>query len=225
MADMVRRSASPPAEHFTTFILGAGFSKCSGLPVQNEFSELLISEEFDSDLDKTITEALQVFLRIAFGWQKGRSLPALEDIFTCIDLSTGTGHNLGIRKYTPKVLRAIRRMAIYRIFSVLDRRFSYSPEIETLLSEFCRRDDPCCAFVVLNWDIVLENHILRALPMVPIDYRCFCFDWNSLQATSLGLGIPICKMHGSSNWVYCDNCKSRSSILSKNYHSKRKPGS
>jgi hypothetical protein len=176
--------------------------------VQNEFSALLLSEEFDSNLDKTITGALEEFLRIAFGWQKGRSLPALEDIFTCIDLSAGTGHNLGIRKYTPKVLRAIRRMAIYRIFSVLDRRFSYSPDIETLLAESCRREDPRCAFVVLNWDIVLENHIRRALPIVPIDYRCFCFDWNTLQATSIGIGIPICKMHGSSNWVYCDNCKS-----------------
>jgi hypothetical protein len=44
--------------------------------------------------------------------------------------------------------------------------------------------------------------------MVPIDYRCYCFDWNTRQASSMGQGIPICKMHGSSNWVYCDNCKS-----------------
>jgi hypothetical protein len=205
---MEHRPASAAAEPFTAFIVGAGFSKCSGLPVQNEFSALLLSEEFDGDLDKTITDALQEFLRVAFGWQKDRPLPALEDIFTYIDLAAGTGHNLGIRKYTPKVLRAIRRMAIYRIFSVLDRRFSYSSEIETLLRESCPRENPCCAFVVLNWDIVLEKHIRRIFPMVPIDYRCFCFDWYTRKATSIGHGIPICKMHGSSNWVYCDNCKS-----------------
>jgi hypothetical protein len=82
-----------------------------------------------------------------------QELPALEDIFTCIDLAAGTGHDLGVRKYTPKVLRAIRRMAIYRIFSVLDRRFSYSPEIESLLSECCPHERPCYAFVVLQEEL------------------------------------------------------------------------
>jgi hypothetical protein len=206
--DMRRRSASPDVEPFTTFILGAGFSKCAGLPLQDEFAALLLSEEFDTELDKVITDALQEFLKVGFGWNKGHPLPALEDMFTCIDLAAGSGHNLGIRKYTPKVLRAIRRLAIHRIFSVLDRRFSYSSDIETLLRNFCPSESPDCAFVVLNWDIVLEKHIQPVLPMAPIDYRCFSFDWNTRQATSIGHGIPICKMHGSSNWVYCDNCKS-----------------
>jgi hypothetical protein len=129
-------------------------------------------------------------------------------VFTCIDLAANTGHTLGIRKYTPKVLRAIRRMAIHRIFSVLDRRFSYSADIDGLLSHFCKGDASRCAFVVLNWDIVLENHVLRAQPHSSIDYRCDCFDWYTCQTPSMRQGIPVCKMHGSSNWVYCENCKS-----------------
>ncbi|MGH9377411.1 MAG: hypothetical protein ACRD1I_01305 [Terriglobia bacterium] len=205
---MRQRSASPPLEPFTTFILGAGFSKCADLPLQGEFSTLLLSEEFETELDKTITKALQGFLKVAFGWERGRALPALEDVFTCIDLAAGSGHNLGIRKYTPKYLRAIRRMAVHRIFSVLDRSFSYSSDIEALLREFCPSEDSRCAFVVLNWDIVLEKHIRRVAPTAAIDYRCFCFDWNACQPSPIGHGVPICKIHGSSNWVYCDNCKS-----------------
>lgn len=188
-------------------VLGAGFSKCAGLPLQDEFSGLLLSDEFTSDLDRTITKTLKEFLKIAFGWKDGRALPALEDVFTCIDLAAGTGHNLGIPKYTPKMLRAIRRMAIFRIFSVLDRRFSYSPDIEKLVSHFCGGEGRPAAFVVLNWDIVLEKHIRHALPRAQVDYRCHCFDWGTREAATLGRGIAICKIHGSSNWAYCENCK------------------
>jgi len=159
-------------------------------------------------LDETITEALKEFLKVAFGWKEGRELPALEDIFTCIDLSAGTGHTLGIQKYTPKVLRALRRMAIYRIFSILDRRFSYSRDIDTLLRSYCGGGQGSCAFIALNWDIVLEKHLSRLAPAIPIDYGCFCFDWNTGAAAPLLAGLPVCKMHGSSNWVYCENCKS-----------------
>jgi hypothetical protein len=192
---------------FTTLILGAGFSKCAGLPLQDEFSGLLLSDEFAGDLDKTITKTLKEFLRVVFGWKDGHALPALEDVFTCIDLAANTGHNLGIPRYTPKVLRAIRRMAIFRIFSVLDRRLSYSPDISKLVNHFCNGEGRPAAFVVLNWDIVLEKHLHEVLPLTRVDYRCDCFDWRTRETATLGQGISICKMHGSSNWAYCENCK------------------
>lgn len=194
----------------TTFILGAGFSKCADLPLQAEFSRLLISEEFDTEIDQVITHAIKEFLQDVFGWREGRELPSLEDVFTCIDISAETGHHLGI-KYTPKVLRAIRRMAIYRIFSVLDRRFSYSEDIDKLLRKSCgavNQRQSQCGFVVLNWDIVLEKHLMRVDPDITIDYCCPCYDWNDPGTPRSRTGISICKMHGSSNWVYCDNCKS-----------------
>src|SRR5258708_1903424 len=144
----------------TVFILGAGFSKCAGIPIQAEFSSLLLSDEFSSELDKAITRTLSGFLNEVFGWREGGSFPALEDIFTCIDLSAATGHHLGI-KYTPKVLRAIRRMAIYRIFSVLDLHFLYSSDIDALLRIHTSTAHRLAGFLVLNWDIVLEKHLAR----------------------------------------------------------------
>jgi hypothetical protein len=195
----------------TVFILGAGFSKCADLPVQSEFSSLLLSNEFSSGLDPAITRILTQFLMDVFGWRSGATFPLLEDVFTCIDLSAATGHHLGI-KYTPKALRAIRRMAIHRIFSVLDRRFHYSGDISSVLSSELHG---ARAFLVLNWDIVLEKHLQRFDPTVRIDYCCDCTDWN--RETGLGFvggagentnGLEICKLHGSSNWVYCENCKS-----------------
>jgi len=112
----------------TVFILGARFSKCADLPVQAEFSSLLTSSEFDTAIDKVITGAIKEFLEDVFGWKDTREIPSLEDIFTFIDLSAGSGHHLGI-KYTPKLLRALRRMLIYRTFQIIDHRFKHSEDI------------------------------------------------------------------------------------------------
>jgi hypothetical protein len=197
------------SNHPIVLILGAGFSKCAGLPIQREFSSLLLSPDFSTEIDLAITEALTKFLNDVFGWCAGSSLPDLEDIFTCVDLAAGSGHHLGIH-YTPKRLRAIRRMAIHRIFSVLDRRFSYSPEIDTLLRAIWGEPSRRPAFVVLNWDIVLEKHLMRMHPQPTVRYCCRSYDWHSpntdAETQPASDLVLVCKMHGSGNWVYCDNC-------------------
>lgn len=65
-----------------------------------------------------------------------------------------------------------------------------------------------CSFVVLNWDTVLEKHLMQVNPAVAIDYCCPCYEWGNPNIPPRQGGIPICKMYGSSNWVYCENCKS-----------------
>ena len=207
----------------TVFIIGAGFSKCAGIPIQAEFSSLLLADEFSSELDKAITSTLKDFLKDVFGWREGCTFPSLEDIFTCVDLSASTGHHLSI-KYTPKLLRAIRRMAIYRIFSVLDRHFYESPEIERLLSLYAS-EPLSIAFVVLNWDIVLEKHLAAMIPPILPDYACQAFNWDPSQNCQRdNRMVPVCKMHGSSNWVYCENCKSIFYNLDKKLSLKAKVG-
>jgi len=185
------------------FILGAGFSKCAGLPIQSEFTNLILSNNFDGPLEKEITENIETFLYDIFGYNK-KSFPELEDIFTCIDLSASIGHHLSI-KYTPKMLRALRRMLIYRIFSIIDYRYKTSIEINKLLETFLNNNN--CSFVVLNWDIVLEKHILDLGSQYNIDYSFDTTDWDDLSNINVSKIIPIYKMHGSSNWVYCENCK------------------
>lgn len=186
-----------------TFILGAGFSKCADLPVQKEFSTLLTSAEFNNPIDIVITEAIKEFLHHVFGWQEGKEIPSLEDIFTFIDLSAGSGHHLGI-KYKPNRLRALRRMLIYRTFQIIDHRFKHSEDIHRLLEHFKGYD---CSFVVMNWDIVLEKHLQIIDSSRRINYLTQSYDWNNHEKGNEVDGIKICKMHGSSNWAYCENCK------------------
>jgi hypothetical protein len=100
-------------------------------------------------------------------------------------------------------------MAIYRIFSVLDRRFLYSPDIEALLRFHTSAGSAPTGFLVLNWDIVLEKHLARMGPPIVPDYACKASDWDRSKCReAVGRTVPLCKMHGSSNWVYCENCKS-----------------
>lgn len=187
----------------TVFVLGAGFSRCADLPVQSEFSSFLTSSEFGTEIDKVITKAIKGFLKDVFGWKDDSEIPSLEDIFTFIDLSAGSGHNLGI-KYTPKKLRALRRMLIHRTFQIIDYRFNDSADIEKLLRHY-EKDN--CSFIVMNWDIVLEKHLRTINCNKKINYIAPSHDWHNEKRGDSDEGIKICKMHGSSNWVYCENCK------------------
>lgn len=185
------------------FILGAGFSKCADLPVQADLTPLLTSEEFSSPLDKEVTKIIIDFLEYSFGWQKGREIPALEDVFTSIDISANNGTNLG-NAYPPDKLRALRRIFIYRTFQILDQRFNPCQDIDALLRHY---QDYDCSFISMNWDIVLEKHLAELNPDIHVNYITPSYNWQSQKRSNPVDGIKICKMHGSSNWAYCKNCK------------------
>lgn len=164
---------------------------------------LLVSKEFDSPLDREVTRIICEFLQNTFGWQEGKEIPALEDVFTSIDISASNGANLGYH-YPPDKLRALRRMLIYRTFQILDQRFKHCEDIDTLLRHYQEYD---CSFIVMNWDIVLEKHLDEVKPGAHINYITPSYNWNKSEREVPRDGIKICKMHGSSNWAYCKNCK------------------
>lgn len=190
----------------TVFILGAGFSKESGLPVTREFADSLLDPAFAEPLDSVITAALEEFLKNCFCWNNSDALPTFEDMFTMIDLSAGSGHSIG-RSFTPKRLRAIRRMLIYRLFAILDRSFHHSENIETILQHFVRKPNTA-HFVVLNWDIVLEKYIDGCFFDAAVDYCVDIAGWHGVYIPPDARTVGVAKIHGSANWVYCDNCRS-----------------
>lgn len=189
----------------TAIILGAGFSKCASLPTQNEFPQYFVSEELsDNHLHKSITKIIKQFLKDVFCWSDDKIFPTLEDYFTCLDLSANSGNNLGFY-YTPKKLRAIRRITIYRIFQILDYQYKRADEIELFMKNLFENGNP--SFVVTNWDIVLERVLIDLGNIYKINYGFECYDWASHSLkTKNENDIIISKMHGSSNWIYCETC-------------------
>jgi hypothetical protein len=103
-------------------ILGAGFSHNAGLPLQSGFtSELLRARSNESGPSKTLVAFLTRFVHDAFDHSESadaRFWPALEDIFTCLDLSANTGHHLGAA-YEPRLLRTVRRALVARTTRML----------------------------------------------------------------------------------------------------------
>lgn len=191
-----------PGQPSIVVILGAGFSRCAGLPLQADFGDSLLSGNGEA-LDNLIDSQIERFLKYTFGWRSGEKIPALEDIFTMIDLSAGTGHALG-PKNPPRKLRALRRLLIYRIFSLLDRQFRMSADIEQLIRTVLNHDENA-HFIVLNWDIVLERHLEHIRPRQDISYGVHEKSWYGTEPENQN--IKIIKVHGSANWVYCDNCR------------------
>jgi NAD-dependent SIR2 family protein deacetylase len=206
----------------TLFIVGAGFSKNAGLPLQSEFTRLFLrATKHRSGLSRFLMPTLAKFVEGTFGFMPDKddvsSYPDLEDIFTMLDLSANSGHNLGL-KYPPQELRTVRRMLLSRIIRMLNKAYldgkRNPPPERTLLLDFLRGIDPeKHQFVSLNWDLVIEGCLeeLR-VPYQPyysreIDPIALDKQHHLVCSRPDSAGLTICKMHGSINWLYCDCCR------------------
>ncbi|MCX7923468.1 MAG: hypothetical protein N3B21_15885 [Clostridia bacterium] len=189
----------------TTVILGAGFSKNSGVPIQSEIPKLLVSGNEKNELEYASSLIIRRFLKDVYRHSDTAIFPDLDDIFTCIDIATNSGHHLGIN-YSPRHLRAIRRLLVYRVFSMLENYFTPFREVRELLNHFVKESQDT-SFIALNWDTVLEKYLLDINPDTAINYCNSGRLWNMRKPSAPGKITKIMKIHGSSNWLYCDNCR------------------
>jgi hypothetical protein len=136
-----------------------------------------------------------------------------------VDMSANTGHHLG-PSFPPSQLRTVRRALLVRIIRMLTARYRYGRRwkqgLRKDLDEFVRRADlRASAFVSMNWDTVLEETFTSNYPDLDLFYGV------GIQSAKLpesgdtvtrasahgNTRLKIVKMHGSVNWMYCDNCR------------------
>lgn len=189
----------------TTIILGAGFSKNAGLPVQSEIPQFIIKNTIDNEFEVAVSNIIETFIKDVFNSKDSNTMPEIDDIFTNIDMSTISGHHLGI-DYSPLKLSAVRKYIVYRVFDILEKKYNYSNQVIKLLSSLITCGDDV-SFIILNWDTVLENCILSLYPQIDINYCNGAIAWGNTRESENEEGIKILKVHGSSNWLYCDNCR------------------
>ncbi len=205
-------------------IIGAGFSNYAGLPLQAGFTaELLRGSRFSKGPSKRLVEYLCSFVRDTFHPRKeldAELWPDLEDLFTSINLSANSGHHLG-PKHSPAILRTVRRALIVRTIRMLrqsyDDRKKHPDEKWERLEELLSSITPSTTgFISLNWDTVAEERMLELHPTTTIAYG-----HGFIPATFPAKGshivpatppataptLPVAKIHGSINWLYCDNCR------------------
>jgi hypothetical protein len=210
------------ADHL--FIVGAGFSYNAGLPLAAGFTKALLAPATPlkaNHPNAILNAAIRRFVNDAFGGGAtvaGSNWPALEDIFTTIDLAANSGHHLG-PKYSASLLRTIRRALIVRFMRML--RIAYNERARhpdrnwrNLERFFTAVNLSESAFLSLNWDTVIESGVRKAQGSRNVDYGCgaFAAEFSKsgiIKRRLFKLDIPILRLlkpHGSVNWMYCDCC-------------------
>lgn len=216
-------TSSPKQAIDQLLIVGAGFSYYAGLPLQSKFTaELLRASGFHKGPSKRIVDFLCKFVGATFhprldfdpdGW------PELEDLFTCVNMSANTGHHLGA-KHPAASLRTVRRALIARTIRMLRQsyeRASQDPDDRwKSLDAFLTALSPqATAFLSLNWDTVAEERFLEVNPKFTIAYGPGFiparFPEKGARVEILQNAdkptLHVAKIHGSINWLYCDNCQ------------------
>jgi NAD-dependent SIR2 family protein deacetylase len=204
----------------TVFIVGAGFSFYAGLPLTTEFTEALLDLKLKGDKrSEELVQFLRKFVGRTFNHDESAAAkywPSLEDLFTCIDISANSGHHLG-SKYAPQALRTARRALIVRTIRMLRERYSKArmdkdarwAELEDVFETV---DVDNSAFISMNWDTVIEEGLARTRGITSIDYGCdpiaVKFVASAVKPRIVsGRKVRVGKLHGSINWLYCDNCR------------------
>ncbi|MFZ0890347.1 MAG: hypothetical protein WA005_18050 [Candidatus Binataceae bacterium] len=192
---MVRKShhAATPK---TVYILGAGFARDAGFPLQAEILPAISTIEFPLMVDapvyytdfETAREAVKEFLDHIF---PGPSVPALEDVFTLLDQTIARRQSCKgyswdhLDRLRSDLQRAILFL-FHRATETYSSRSDDTAEFYRRLAAYWlrrrisagKRADPF-AIIVINWDCMLEDTIywcLRrtgGLRKADVDYCCY----------------------------------------------------
>jgi hypothetical protein len=204
------------------YIVGAGFSSYAGLPLTRDLTAAVLDPIASGPTDwANLAVYLRKFMSSVFGHDEssdGEPWPSLEDVFTNIDLAANSGHYLG-PCYEPSELRSVRRVLLTRIIQMLNERFgpkglACDDDWMSLKSFFDQLPIARCSFISMNWDTVIERCLAEFNDAKCFDYACdaisadFPAGCTVVSARSdSGDPFPLVKIHGSVNWLYCDNCR------------------
>ncbi len=217
----------------TVFILGAGFSKGAGAPMQYEIVRDIfeIAENYPYEFEEGKLEKFRNFLveTMHLSLTELESIQ-LEDIFTPIDRCILD--NLAFRNYNINQLKEIRDVIYYLIGKTIDIKLRHSGAefidsfAEYLVNESANRIngnfsnvDPV-SVISTNWDILLDKAIKREIERkhpgnAVVDYCCYVSSYDKNDETikpglqKLGAGgfnVKLLKLHGSLNWLHCQRC-------------------
>lgn len=236
----------------TVYILGAGFSIPAGAPPQARILADIFALDTGIERDRKAKDRLQEFLADLRILPKDVATVALEDIYTPIDRCIADGTALKSRNAAK--LAELREDIGYLISVAISRRIadnqntdSYSTGYIHNLAHYlatkaskratlakdvghasrAKQYDPF-SIISLNWDILLDNALQRALqnlhpdpvgdydPFGVVDYCCYVssLDGGDPRIRSglwslgcRGYNVKLLKLHGSMNWLQCPNCQ------------------
>jgi len=212
------------------YILGAGFSKGVGAPLQSEIIKDIFEIsplDIDSDYRNIFQECRNYFNNFLentlFISPTEYDKIALEDIYTPIDRCILD--NVSFRNLQRTELLELRQKINALIVILIKQRLKNMPDdnYAQRLADFLVikrkrkvRNDPF-SILSLNWDIIIDNALKTAIDSNEgvVDYCCYITPYNTYENLMPGLlamgkgmyNVKLLKMHGSMNWLQCQRCQ------------------
>lgn len=195
-----------------TFLIGAGCSKCAGLPLTSELTaEALSSNELD-DTTKAVLTAIRDLFNGAADANIEDYLSELIDLLAIADRRSSRGATqkdvtLGgvayseaqLRTAADQIKRGIARVIEKKV--LIDTHQSFVRAVHRPLRPGKPTSGQTVDYLVLNYDTVLEDAL--ALERVPfadgLDGGVTGW-WNPQTFDRDGLAARVFKLHGSINW-------------------------
>lgn len=171
------------------YFLGAGASHGGGLPALKETLSFMLE-------DPDIYNFLAKIFNIKDGQPK-ELLPLLDDIYSLIDFALFHDHNLGL--FRQEQLRSLRKklnFSICQLFAQDSSQVNYQKAVEMYTIFAKQLSFKNSAVFTLNWDTTLDYALEKKLGW-QLDYGV---------GGKLKGSYPLLKLHGSTNWAWCDSC-------------------
>lgn len=206
----------------TVFVLGAGFSRRAGMPLQTEILSAVRSLDLlvpPLDIQAKYFDAYALVQKFISHFFELVGDPTLEDVFTFLDDAIiRRQHCLGfmwtdLAKVHSALVQLIVVCFLDRQARIADSDWKIYRDIASGMLEQIK--DPSDGMVLsLNWDCVAERALALAVHAKDtISVRC-CPASTSLgnadeiEAWKPGRGpkLPVLKLHGSIDWFLCPEC-------------------
>lgn len=211
-ADAVVKFEELLAQSGRAFLMGAGCSKCAGLPLTAELSEKSLSSKALDDTTQKILVALRDLFKGAEDANIEDYLSELIDLLAIADRRTSRGATqkdvtLGGISYSHALLRTAADQIKRGIAEIIEKKvlIETHQNFVRALHRPLRPGAPTSGqrvdYLVLNYDTVLEDAL--ALERVPfadgLDGGVTGW-WSPQTFDRDGLAARVFKLHGSINW-------------------------
>lgn len=179
----------------TIIFLGAGASKTQGAPLQNELF-LEYFREFKDRKDANYNILEDFFSKTYnINVRDANLYPTFEEILGL--LYTAQRNQLSFYYDIDKIKEAIIFSVGETLDKKMDQKTTYHERLIRNLGEINRLDE--ITFVTTNYDMLMDRAIHKN--KLNIDYGIYSTDYFPESPE-----IPLYKIYGSLNWLYCDVC-------------------
>lgn len=219
-------------DNYLTFF-GAGASRGAAIPTQDQLMKFVLFSK-DKRVTNTVTyiKFKEFFDKFFFVDLKSGWFPSVEHVFGFLDYFIYNNKSLG-GKYNAYYLSVIKayfvRLIQFEIKLKVDHRldsFDLSGDYFNFLQNMLCLGQQS-TIVTLNYDILLSSSFTNLFPFnVYLDYGMDLVNYRSLDYVDLSYNwinpensifspvnfpprrVRVLKLHGSTNWKYCDSCES-----------------